>query len=936
MRNRLRILHFILIAFLLFNGSVGLAAPANQEEEEQSYKDLARALLERMTPEERVGQLFLVTFTGAEAGPRSVMSELIGQYHVGGVILRAENDNFLAHDQTVIWAQDITRHIQNQAYAASQRELEDSTTGEIYRPAFVPLFIGLAQEGNGYPYDQILSTDFTQLPSQMAIGATWQPELARQVGSVLGSELSALGINFLLGPSLDVLEPPRSEGSGTLGIRTFGGDPYWVGEMGRAFIGGVHDGSNGKIAVIAKHFPGYGSSDRLPEEEVATVLKSLEQLKLFELLPFFSVTGNSPSPETTTDGLMVSHIRYQGFQGENPRRTTKPVSLDPSALSELLHLPSLQTWRQNGGLLVSDDLGSVAVKLFYRFLGQEYTGRYVALDAFRAGNDLLYLGDLNTEESEEYHIPIVRTIEFFNQRYREDPLFAQRVDESVERILELKYRLYYGSFTLSEVLAPASVPNFVGNSRNVTLDVLRHSATLIWPSQSELANTMPEPPGRNDRIVFISDVRYARQCTRCPLRAQVEINALEQAVVRLYSPGSGGQVLPRNLVSYTMDDLQEMLEVGTGIVQIENDLKSANWIVVLLENETSAYPSSRALKRLLDQRIDLLQQKQIVVFSLNTPHNLDSTDISKLSAYYALYSKVPSAIEIAARLLFQDIRPIGSLPVTVPSAGYDLNIAVQPNPTQTISIFLDTQDDSDSVLTVTPAPGVITGYKNGDLVPIATGVILDQNGHRVPDNTYVRFVITRGEGNSTQSSIMEVPTVQGIAHATVRIEGTGQIQVRAESERARNSNTLVFEIPAENDTPTETPSPTSTVTPSPTLTPTETVTPTVEVAPLVVTPPRGILFGDWLLSLLVVLGIGIATYWIALSTGQIRWGVRSGFLAFIGGLLVYSYIALKLPGSVDLVETNGAWGIALLTLFGAVTGSAVGWGWRGLRYLKKD
>ena len=43
----------------------------------------------------------------------------------------------------------------------------------------------------------------------MAIGATWKTELAQQVGSVLGSELSALGFNLLLGPSLDVVESPN-------------------------------------------------------------------------------------------------------------------------------------------------------------------------------------------------------------------------------------------------------------------------------------------------------------------------------------------------------------------------------------------------------------------------------------------------------------------------------------------------------------------------------------------------------------------------------------------------------------------------------------------------------------------------------------------------------------------------------------------------------
>ena len=53
-------------------------------------------------------------------------------------------------------------------------------------------------------------------------------------------------------------------------------------------------GSNSRLAVVAEHFPGYGSTDRDPDEEVPTISKSLEQLKLTELYPFFSVTGRAP------------------------------------------------------------------------------------------------------------------------------------------------------------------------------------------------------------------------------------------------------------------------------------------------------------------------------------------------------------------------------------------------------------------------------------------------------------------------------------------------------------------------------------------------------------------------------------------------------------------------------------------------------------------
>ena len=71
--------------------------------------------------------------------------------------------------------------------------------------------------------------------------------------------------------------------------------------------------------------------------------------------PFFAVTGNAPDAGSTADGLLVSHIRYRGFQG-NIRATTRPVSFDAQALGEILKLPQFSAWRDNGGLTVSDDL----------------------------------------------------------------------------------------------------------------------------------------------------------------------------------------------------------------------------------------------------------------------------------------------------------------------------------------------------------------------------------------------------------------------------------------------------------------------------------------------------------------------------------------------------------------------------------------------------
>jgi beta-N-acetylhexosaminidase len=923
----------VFILTLIVPASIGKASPLNQA----TSDELSQALLDKLTPEERVGQLFLVTFLGPEAASASTTGakiyDLIVNYHVGGVILKASNDNFVGFDQTMLIAQSLTDQLQRDEYSGSQSPQMNPETNESFSPAYIPLFIGISQEGDGYPYDQILS-GLTPLPSQMAVGGTWSTDLSRQVGNVQGKELAGLGFNLLLGPSLDVLEVPSSDSGGDLGIRTFGGDPFWVGSLGQAYIAGVHEGSNGKMMVAANHFPGFGGSDRLPEEEVATVLSSLEQLKQIDLAPFFAVTGNAPNTQSMTDALIVSHIRYQGFQG-NIRATTRPVSFDPQAFSQLISLPEFDSWRKNGGVMISDSLGSRAVRRFYDPSGQTYNGPLVARDAFLAGNDLLYLDNFLSTGDPDIYTSYIRTLEFFAQKYREDTAFAQRVDQSVLRILKLKYRLYNNSFAVASTLPNPDALNSIGNSTRITFGVAQQAATLISPSSDELINAIPSPPTRDDKIVFISDTRVYQQCSNCQQQHTLEVDALENAVIRLYS--TSGQVIPGNLYSYTFQDLTDMLNSGTGQLQIENDLRSADWIVFAMDTVSNDNPVSLALRQFLDLRPDLFQGKPLIVFALSEPYALDATDISKLSAYYALYSRSSSFIEIAARILFHEIQPTGHLPVSVPGIGYEILVATSPDPNQVIRIYQDLPVSPTTEGTGTPAP-TPTAMTVGTPISLVTGVILDHNGNQVPDGTVVKFSLYHN-GESVPAQIVESQTGQGIARANFLIDQSGEINIYAESGQATNSDVLTFEIPPE--TMTATPMP-ETATPQPSSTPTQqatstaTSTPQTTAVPANVNSQGGVNFGDWMIALVVTALISGANYWFSNTKNGLRWGVRGALLPIIGGMVAYIILAVNFPGTSSLLKGMGGWGVLLVVLLGAGIGAGAMWLWQrmDLRHIR--
>ncbi len=755
----------LLLFFLTIAMAAALCLPGVnvQTVQAQQAADVAvkvKTLLARLTPEEKVGQLFIVTFKGNDVTSKdSKIMDMVTNHYLGGVILRAANDNFTGPLSTLDDLSKLTTNLQSDKYLGSQKTATNPVTKQDFVPQFIPLLIGVSQEGDLYPYDQILN-GVTPLPDEMAIGATWKTQLAEEVGATLGSELQALGINLLIGPSVDVLDTVNKDNPGDLGARTFGGDPYWVGEMGQAFIQGLHQGSNKRLAVIATHFPGGGDADRSLEDNVATVKKSLEQLKQIELAPFFAITGNAFSPDATTDGLLVSHIRYQGFQG-NIRATTRPISFDQTALDQILSLPSLASWRQGGGILISDNLGSPGIRKFFDPTGTGFDARQIARHAFLAGNDQLYLDNFVYSSDSDPFFTLQRTLDLFAQKYREDAAFAQRVDASVTRILTLKYRLY-PDFTLANVFPSLTDMSNIGTSNAVTFDVARQAVTLISPSQAELSQVLPRPPDLRERIVFFTDAISARQCSTCSNQPMLAVDALQTAVLRLYGPQAGGLVLAGNLSSYSFLDLKNYLESSKDTPQhLQDDLANADWVVVASTNMQVSRPESMAFQTLLSDRPELIRNKRLVLFSFNTPYDLDATDISKLTAYYALYSKSPAFVEVAARILFQELTPGGFSPVSVPGAGYDLSVATSPDPSQVIDLLLDLPAEGPTPTpqltptarpTVSATPTAPPKFRVGDTVPLRTGIILDHNKNSVPDGTVVRFLFTIGVADSSTQS----------------------------------------------------------------------------------------------------------------------------------------------------------------------------------------
>lgn len=863
--TRIRVFLLALLAFYLLGAQTSFAS-----------SDQVEAILSKMTPEERVGQLFLVTFYGSDVSPDSPAGRLIRQFRIGGVVISAQNGNFVNGPETPAQVLSLTRSLQS---LAMSEPLSGTTP--------IPLFIGISHDGD---FTQLRS-GFTPVPNYMAIGATWDESQAELVGSIVGAELAAVGINMLFGPSLDVVDRPEVAIKSEIGTRAFGGDPYWVGKMGKAYIRGVHKGSENRIITVAKHFPGRGGSDRPPEEEVATIQKSVQELRKIELAPFLVVT--QAQGEEMADAFMSSHIRYRGFQG-NIRELTPPLSLHPQGLSAILSMPEFASWREKGGILITESLGSLAIKRYYDPSLSAFPFKRIAQDAFLAGNDILYLSDFSLSGSwEEHYENVIQTIEFFREKYANDPAFRAKVDESCRRILKAKLRLY-PHFSLQEVLTPPIGLEVVGSSVEKLFSLAQRSITLIYPEREELVGRLPSSPSTKDFILIFSDTRTLRDCPNCPPTQIFPVNALENMALRLYGPKATGQIDPERIRSFSFARLKDFLLSPDK--ELEELFSRATWIIFALQDlDPKRYLASDAFKELLQSRPELLRDKKVIAISYGAPYYLDTTEISKLTAYYAAYSPLSYFVEYTVRALFQEFIPHMASPVSIPGVNYDLIVQMEPDPNQVIELEVVgmPKEGASQALDLKP----------GSTFKIRTGVILDRNGHPVPDGTPVTFRLFY-PAESLELPRREVTTVNGVAEISLTIERTGQLEITASSLSAVKSTKIVVTI-QENQPAilsTVVPSPTPTFTPAPTLTLTPTPSPTPIPLPAPAPKPTPFHFSSAFMAILLAGALS------QVREAELRDRVKRFLMVVITGLagyIAFSILAIFVGGEGGKILVKG-------------------------------
>ncbi|HEY2268945.1 MAG TPA: glycoside hydrolase family 3 N-terminal domain-containing protein, partial [Streptosporangiaceae bacterium] len=141
----------------------------------------------------------------------------------------------------------------------------------------------------------------TIFPTPLAWGASFHPDLVREMAAAIGASMRAVGVHQGLSPVLDVTRDPRWGRT----EETIGEDPYLVGSVGTAYVQGLQSAG---IHATLKHFAGYSASRAA--RNLAPVAIGRREFADVILVPFeMALRGGARSvmpSYTDIDGVPVS------------------------------------------------------------------------------------------------------------------------------------------------------------------------------------------------------------------------------------------------------------------------------------------------------------------------------------------------------------------------------------------------------------------------------------------------------------------------------------------------------------------------------------------------------------------------------------------------------------------------------------------------------
>ena len=554
--------------------------------------------LRRMSLDEKIGQLISVginaTFLNQDSAAYKALRHQIEDNHVGGIIL---------FRGPVYESVMLVNRMQNLAR--------------------YPLLISADLEaGAGMRFD-----DTINLPWNMAVGATDNPDYARRQGALTAHEARALGVQQIYAPVADV---NNNAANPVINVRSYGEDPAAVGRFVVAFIQGAQ--SNGVIAT-AKHFPGHGDTATDSHRGLPQIDVNRERLNTVELVPF------QVAVKSGVGSVMTGHI---GMPQIDPTAVTplprdlklKPIDTEEGGevVVENGTLPTTLSPVMNGilrrdlgfeGLIVTDAMSMSGLTLYF-------TQEEASVRALEAGADLL----LKPADADA----VLRGV---REAVTKGRLKEERINQSARKVLAAKYDL--GLVKQRVTPLEAIDVNVAGNeATTLAREIAEHAITLVRNDDKLLPLNLLKPEARIFNLAI----------TNGDDRLWIA-NTFSGAITRA---GHKMETVVLDERS-TEAEVRKALELANGadlvIASLYGRVRTGQARSVGLPE-----PGAKALAALISSRL------KVVGISFGNPYLLQS--FPELRTYLVAYGDMPSLQEAAARALLGEIDVTGKLPISLP------------------------------------------------------------------------------------------------------------------------------------------------------------------------------------------------------------------------------------------------------------------------------
>lgn len=306
----------------------------NLDTNEPEKTDKITKMLDNMSVEEKVGQMFMVRV------PKENADKRVSEYYLGGYIMFGRDFDNKAKEEVI-------------NNIASWQEASD-----------IPMLIGVDEEG-GTVNRISTNTEFRSEPfkSSQELYAEGGFDLIYEDTITKANFLKELGINVNFAPVVDVSINPDDY----IYKRSFGKNANLTSEYAEVVVRAMKESN---IASVLKHFPGYGNNTDT-HTGIAIDNRTLETFKENDFLPF------EAGIKAGANMVLVSHNIVTNMDSNNP-----------ASLSTRVH-EILRNDLGFAGVIITDDLYMDAISKNY--------DSSVAVLAILAGNDLICTTDFESQ-----------------------------------------------------------------------------------------------------------------------------------------------------------------------------------------------------------------------------------------------------------------------------------------------------------------------------------------------------------------------------------------------------------------------------------------------------------------------------------------------------------------------------------------------------------